>query len=106
MAVNPCGCGLTGSVTLDALGNAVSWDFTDGIHTLTQDNSTASFDPIYLFSNSSSPLFRHWHVQITGQDVRILSEFDGSYGDAEDSVVVLGQAFMNERDSPVIGVAE
>jgi hypothetical protein len=48
---SPCDCPLTGSVTLDAAGNVVAWDFTGGILTLTNLNSTGQF--MFLFSDGT-----------------------------------------------------
>ncbi len=38
-----CNCALDGTVRLDANNSAISWDFTDGTHELTQLNSTGIF---------------------------------------------------------------
>ncbi len=55
VGVNPCGCALDGSVTLDAAGNPVAWNFTAAGVTWNTGNS--SFTAFYDNLASESPLF-------------------------------------------------
>jgi hypothetical protein len=91
--VNPCNCALDGSVTLNAGGQAVAWNFTDGTDVLTNLNSTAVFDPFACFgcgtgaspSAQDSIPFEFWKFTISGNGVTMSSMFNGSIGDAQDS---------------------
>jgi hypothetical protein len=78
-----CNCSLDGSFTVAADNSAVSWDFTDGTHELTQANSKVGFfEPV--LANGLSP-FKEWAVQIIGNDGWMLhSVFYGSGFEATD----------------------
>src|ERR1700682_5013269 len=71
---NPCQCALSGTVTLDSLGQAVGWDFTDGTHTLTNLNSVGAFSTSYGIPGPGTPFFT-WLVLLQGQGVTMLTEF-------------------------------
>lgn len=96
---NPCGCALSGSVAFDALGNAASWDFSDGTHELTQANSSASFYGIF-----SPIVFGGWYVTIAGNGVSMLTEFYGSNYEATDSVVMGQNVFLMEEGNKGVWV--
>jgi hypothetical protein len=78
---SPCDCPLTGSVTLDAAGSVVAWDFTGGILTLTNLNSTGQFG--FLFSDGT---ISHWDILLAGLPAEffIRTEFNGSITHAID----------------------
>jgi hypothetical protein len=88
-----CNCALDGAVTLDASGNAVSWNFTDGTHTLTNLNSSGTIDP---FERSSTP-FATWFVSLSGGGTQFFSQFVGSGSEATDFSVVNGVGFGYEE---------
>jgi hypothetical protein len=90
-----CNCALDGTVTLDASGNAVSPDFTDGTHTLTNLNSTGAINP---FEQSSTP-FATWFVSLSGSGTQFFSQFFGSASEATDSSSVSGVGFGYEEDN-------
>lgn len=83
-ALNPCNCALSGSVTFDSSWNVLSYDFTDGTHTLTQANSTGYFDPFYEMT-STTP-FAEWFVSLRGTGISMLTEYYGSGYEATDDV--------------------
>jgi hypothetical protein len=87
-----CNCALDGTVTLDASGNAVAWDF-DGTHTLTNLNSTGAIDP---FEQSSTP-FATWFVSLSGGGNEFFSQFTGSAGEATDFSTTGGMGFGYEE---------
>lgn len=75
-----CGCSLTGSVTL-VNDQAVSWDITDGTHTLTQANSTGfidEFKPGSFSWTANSPFFTTWRFDFEQGDLRLMSFFAGN----------------------------
>jgi PEP-CTERM motif len=78
---NPCACALTGSVTFDDAGNVVAWDFTGGILTLTNLNSSGQFG--FLFSDGT---ISHWDILLAGLPAEffIRTEFNGSITHAID----------------------
>ena len=80
---NPCGCALTGTVTLADAWTPVSWDFTAGDLSFTNLNSTLS---AYLGADDPHPAFAYsWYFFFTrndGQD--LLTKFSGSINDALD----------------------
>ena len=88
---NPCGCALSGSVAFDALGNATSWDFTDGTHELTNLNSTGRFSDTGSIM-SGSP-FSEWAVDLTGAGIYMFTGFYGSNYEATDGVL-LGNSLL------------
>jgi hypothetical protein len=88
-----CNCALDGTVTLDASGSAVSWNFTDGTHTLSNLNSTGVINP---FEQSSTP-FATWFVSLSGGGTQFFSQFFGSAGEATDFSAVNGTGFGYEE---------
>lgn len=93
--VNPCHCAIDGTVTLDATGNAISWNFTDGTHTLTQANSSGSIESS-IFPNGT--FFSTWSILLeTGDGVSLFSNFFGSPFEATDNVAVGNSLFMFEE---------
>jgi hypothetical protein len=93
--VNPCGCAIDGTVTLDATGNAISWNFTDGTHTLTQANSSGSISSSLI---SNGTFFSTWSILLeTGDGISLFSGFIGSTFEATDSVVAGNSLFMFEE---------
>jgi hypothetical protein len=88
-----CSCALDATVTLNASGNAVAWDFTDGTHTLTNLNSTGTIDP---FEQSATP-FATWFVSLSGSGTQFFSQFFGSAGEATDFSSVNGMGFGYEE---------
>lgn len=87
-----CSCSLDGSVTLGADGSALSWDFTDGTHELTNLNSTGGIDAFYLLSNQSGTPFRDWAISLTdafGWQIRSVNY--GSAFEAGDSSGMSGE---------------
>lgn len=88
-----CDCALDGTVALSSALDPVLWSFTDGTHTLTQDNSTALIDP---FEQSSIP-FQTWLVHIVGGGIEFWSQFTSSNGEATDFSAVNGSLFGYEE---------
>jgi hypothetical protein len=88
-----CNCALDGTVTLDGGGNAVAWSFTDGTHTLTNQNSTGG---INAFEESSTP-FAMWFVSLSGGGTEFFSQFFRSDGEATDFSSVNGMGFGYEE---------
>jgi len=62
----------------------LAYSFTDGVHTLTQSNSTILLN---IGAFSSAPL---WFIDIQGGGVELFTGFNGSGAEATDSVVVNG----------------
>ena len=91
---NPCGCAISGTVTLDAAGDATAWDFTDGTHTLTQANSTGLIES---HSSSSTVLFSTWEISLSSSNVSFFSGFTGSGFEATDSVLAAGSLYLFEQ---------
>jgi hypothetical protein len=86
-----CNCSLDGSVTLNATGQAIDWDFTDGTHELTQANSSGQVLSTDLFHLGT---FFTWFVSLTDNNgISFLSEFDGSAFEATDASSVNGSLF-------------
>lgn len=56
-----CACALSGSITLNAAGLPIAWNFTDGTHTLNQSDSI-----MYSFTEQYN--FLHWYVNILGSN--------------------------------------
>jgi hypothetical protein len=75
---NPCGCALSGSVTLDSDGQPIAWSFTDGGLTLNQGDSTfysAGFGQIEL---GAFPF--EWSVAVTdGIDGLFTQNYDNGF---------------------------
>lgn len=88
---NPCGCALSGSLTLSA-GVPVAWDFTAGAVTLTNLDSSISLDDLAWVGNPN--LFSGWMLQIVGQNSSIFSSFSGSNFEATDGVILDGQTYQ------------
>jgi hypothetical protein len=85
IGLNPCGCALDGTLTLDANDTVTSYSFTVGADTLTQFNSTGLLgkDPFAVF-NPADNYFR-WALNLIGADGTVMhSQFDGSVSDAMD----------------------
>lgn len=86
-APNLCGCALSGSVMLNDTNQAVAWNFTDGILSLDQSNSTASINP-FEYPNGGG-IFDQWRVVIEGigadAGVLFFSQYYGSTFEATDS---------------------
>ena len=61
---NPCNCALTGSVTLDASGNPVAWNFTAAGDNWTSANSTGSINPVLTIGAPVVP-FVLWGIELT-----------------------------------------
>jgi hypothetical protein len=77
---NPCACALSGSLTLDASGQPIAWNFTDGTTTLNQTDSAISFT-----ANYTPTLFGEWFMSLTGADgIFLLTEYYGSQYEATD----------------------
>jgi hypothetical protein len=94
-AENPCDCAIDGTVVLDAAGNAIAWNFTDGTHTLTQANSSGTINPSPLHNGT---FFSTWGVVLqTGNGIVFASNFIGSTFEATDAVSVNGSLFMFEQ---------
>ena len=71
------------TLTLDGNNSAISWDFTDGTHEITQWNSTGIFSQWpHGFQGVG---FEFWKVDIVGSDVTLFSEFFGWHTDTTDS---------------------
>lgn len=70
--LSPCGCSLTGTVTLDASGNPVSWNFSDGLVSLnTSDSFMEEFSEVNNFST--------WKLRIVDQIVGTTESFFTQY---------------------------
>jgi hypothetical protein len=82
-AMTGCNCSLDGTVKLDSLGNATSWDFTDGTHSLTDANSSGAIHPPGTDPNQFFPTA--WFVDLSGVGLFIHSQFDGSAFESNDS---------------------
>lgn len=84
VGVNPCGCALDGTITLDANNLVTSYSFTAGKDTLTDANSTGILGKdIFAVFNTADSYFR-WSFDLVGNGVEMFSSFDGSYSDAMD----------------------
>ena len=59
---NPCNCALSGSVTLDAGGNPVAWNFSAA--GVTWDTTNSSFVQLNDNIADQSPLFTLWNLQL------------------------------------------
>jgi hypothetical protein len=86
IGVNPCGCAMFGTVVLDDANKAIAWSFTNGADTINNLNSHGTIDPIGQFNFDT--IFRHWSIFLTANDnsVSVFSSFNGSFGDAQDSM--------------------
>ncbi len=64
---NPCGCALSGIADFAPDGTLVSWNFTDGTHTLTNANSAGNILPSDATGGPSEPPFQSsWTVILVG----------------------------------------
>jgi hypothetical protein len=97
---NPCGCAIDGTVTLNAAGSAVAWDFTvDGL-TLTNLNSHGQINDDLNGANPNRPFYT-WRIVLSGPNgSQVASSFDGSTFEATDSAVAAGSLFMFEEGNP------
>jgi hypothetical protein len=103
-----CHCALTGTFTLDTTltdinNTPISWNFSDGTHTLDRTDSIASFHASGL---------NGWYLSVTSSTVHFLSVFYGSQIETTDSVVVDGKlwaiaesnhGFLTETSVPPLG---
>lgn len=94
---NPCACAIDGTVTLNAAGTAVAWNFNvDGL-TLTNLNSHGQINDDLNGANPNEPFFT-WRIALSGTNgLQISSYFDGSSFDATDSAVAEGSLLMFEQ---------
>ena len=104
--INPgvsCGCEISGTVDFASMAPAgqfgyvpaVSWSFSDGTHTLTNLNSTATFDP-YGMTGASPFTLANYNVYITGQGITFgIYAYDIS--EATDYIVVNNVPFGYEE---------
>jgi hypothetical protein len=81
---NPCGCALTGSLTLDVSNNPIAWNFTEGSYTLTNTDSSAGLlmNPLLL---PGAPLFTTWKLFLVGTSFDLFTGYEGSAFEATDS---------------------
>jgi hypothetical protein len=81
-ATNTCGCALSGTLTLDANFDILSYSFTDGIVTLNQTDSSMNLHP---FLNGETVPFVFWGMGITAPDGSFLNSIFFDVGEATDS---------------------
>lgn len=87
-----CNCSLNG--TVDFAGTtAVAWNFTDGLETLTQLNSKATF--------LTPPTNQGWEVWLVGQNGDIFASMnDGAAGEESDAIYTAGAWTGYEESHP------
>jgi hypothetical protein len=88
-----CDCSLSGSLTLSDTFQPISWNFTDGVHSLDSSDSTISFDTSLPSQPGSPALFHHWDLDILGSGLEFFSEFNSIPEYAVDRVGVNGVTF-------------
>lgn len=82
----PCGCSLSGSMTLDSQNNLLSYSFTDGSYSLNSSDSFMQnfmFIPLMLGPGDYGPW---WKLQIIGpDDLFFFTQFYGSQFESSDA---------------------
>ncbi len=101
---NTCGCSLDGSVTLDANNKPIAWNFTDGLFTLTNLNSTGTISPDPLGPPPPGVVdqpFGFWFVDLIGANgAEIHTNFIGSVTDSVEFAFAPGVADMHVEANP------
>ena len=91
-SANPCNCDLDATVTIASDGFTVlNWSFTDGIHTLTDLNSTLGG---MLGLAEPNPLLA-WDFLVSGNGIFIITRNSGSVTDALDAVSASNNVFLS-----------
>jgi hypothetical protein len=84
---SPCQCNLDGTVLFDDNFKVLAYSFTDGTHTLNQNDSTIVFQynpvsgvsafPFTVANQKNLPPLSSWQVGITGADVYFQAIYEG-----------------------------
>jgi hypothetical protein len=84
---SPCQCNLDGTVLFDDNFEVLAYSFTDGTHTLNQNDSTIVFQynpvsgvsafPFTVANQKNLPPLSSWQVGITGADVSFQAIYEG-----------------------------
>jgi hypothetical protein len=98
---SPCQCSLDGVMVFDDNFKVLAYSWTDGTHTLNQNNSTIVFENnpttgLFLGHDPNTwPPLATWLVSITGGDVFLHSNYDGPGQGATsiDDSIVGGEIF-------------
>ena len=95
--MQPCGCAIDGTFTLDKVelfGTPISWSFTDGTNTLDQTSSTMGYNDIAGLGN-----LVWWDLRVINAQGQFAAVFYGSAYEANDwdTIIAGGSGNMSEH---------